>query len=133
MLSNHSAFIETRTTFSPKAREGEHDPQTDYHSGSAFFCFVLSYTLFGAVESKPRAVCPLGFFGSFEEWRMLQSNPICVKQQLRSQPDTGDFTPLSSESLRGEILRWEPNQRKMQSLTKKKNHNKVFSKLLPVH
>lgn len=80
---------------SPKAKKGEHihEPGTSH---AAF------YTLFGAAESNPRLFILL-VFGSCQEWRMLQSNQIWIKQLLPSQCDTVDFKPLSSDSCRGQF------------------------------
>lgn len=73
--STQRAFISTRTTFSQSQGRWTH-PQTCYHLG----CFV---PLIWCSWIKPWTVCPLGF-GSCQEWRTLQSNQICMKQQPRS-------------------------------------------------
>lgn len=68
----------------------------------------------GADESYPALFTLLGF-GSSREWRAVQSNQSCMKQQLHARSLTSDFN-----------LRWGSNQKKCAITYKSSNKADFF-------
>lgn len=113
MLLSSLGSLLKHERLSPKSQRRWTHPQAHYHLG----CFFTPYLV---QLNQILNVYPFGF-GSRQEPRMLQSNQICMKQQLPGQSDTGDFTPL---------LKWIPQrailgENPIKKMLSYKTHNKL--------